>query len=246
MPTVDNLNQEQLNNAAVLEKVKKLVGEIIVSSETKRASLMAQQMKLALVKLQGSALVQDYQKLQTLLLWIALPTLAEEEVVSLLRRGVLPALGEEIDIEDLVRRRLFVVPLEPREETTFLFRSALEQNSEVLGGKKISEWLTLYNQFQDFAQRNNLSSFNFFNQSQAAQNLNEAERTVLKKVFDLYDRSLLVSPVVEEEALDEIYQQSLLQAPAQSAPTTKTARPAASPPAPTDYLEPVGPEDLKK
>ncbi len=210
MPTINQLTSEQLEDPRVFQKIDALTKEIVHENDTKKALALLGQMKMALAKITGSPRLLAYQKLRQQLVWVAYPALEEAAAAEALEKYLSETIVENlIDVQEQLTRRLFLVPLFPREALTVIFRSALEKNREKLGETTVGEWLKIYNEFQDFTKRNNLSSLDFFNQSQKAGSLTPPERAVLKKILDLYDKLLLVTPVVDPEELERTHQETL-------------------------------------
>ncbi|PJE59812.1 MAG: hypothetical protein COU85_01745, partial [Candidatus Portnoybacteria bacterium CG10_big_fil_rev_8_21_14_0_10_44_7] len=116
-------------------------------------------------------------------------------------------------------------------------------------------WLVLYNQFQDFTRRNNLSASDFLNQSQAAQQLNAEQRIYLKMIFGIYDRNLLAAPIFDQEDTEVAWQRLLRENQTDTTrvlpakPTTPMAPAPARKKNPSGnqdkYRELVAPGDLK-
>ena len=258
MPTIDQLTAEQLASPQVFDKVKNLVEEIARFSEEDRAFEMSEQMRLALAKLletnKDGGAYENYRPLQISLLWTAFVRLAEEDAVELLRTALLLALKQGVAIQGKIVAKLFFLPYAGRDELRRRMIKAVESNTEKLGEKRVSEWLALYNQFEDFMGRDDLSIINFLNQSQSARNLNEEERKVLENIFKLYDTVLTFTLDLDEEAAEEILQAEDKQpflAPesgvAASQQLTSLAPPPNAPEAllADKYRQPVDPKDLK-
>lgn len=260
MPTVNQLTTEQLANAQVFDKVKSLVEEIARFCEEDRAFEMSQQMKLALTKLaetnKDGESYKNYQRLYTLLLWTAFIRLPEEDILELLRTSLLSALEQEVDVSGKITAKLFFLPYSGRDQLRREMLKAVETNFEKLGDKKINEWLVLYNQFEDFMGRDEMSLINFFNQSQSARTLTPEGRKLLENIFKIYDSVLTSTPDIDEETAAELFQTETKQplfapTPAVAPVPEQNSRLAAPPQAPQPpksndkYLQPIDPQDLK-
>lgn len=260
MPTVNQLTTEQLANAQVFDKVKSLVEEITRFCEEDRAFEMSQQMKLALTKLaetnKDGESYKNYQRLYTLLLWTAFIRLPEENILELLRTSLLSALEQEVDVSSKITAKLFFLPYSGRDQLRREMLRAVEANFEKLGDKKINEWLVLYNQFEDFMGRDEMSLINFFNQSQSARTLTPENRKLLENIFKIYDSVLTSTPDIDEETATELFQTETRQplftltpavapVPEQNSRLTAPPRAPQSPKSNDKYLQPIDPQDLK-
>jgi len=96
---------------------------------------------------------------------------------------------------------MFTKDLFPRNELRQIMQGALKENKERIGSRTFSEWLLDYSKTFDFRDRDELSPVKYVRQSSEAQTLSEPEKNKLRKALRLFDRVLLITPVMNEFAL---------------------------------------------
>lgn len=208
MPTVNQLTIQQLENPQIRNKVEALVFDVKETGDVKRALFLLLQLEFALAKIKEnkSSALKEYQNFSAIVSWVAFPVLDEERAQKAVLSGLVRALIVGIDVEAQLNTRLFVLPINAREALAKNLRTALEKNTEMIGNKEVGQWIELYNQFEDFLKRNNLSANSFFNQSISAKELNSREIEVLREIFDVYDNILIKIPLVDEEMMQQLVQ----------------------------------------
>lgn len=208
MPTVNQLTIQQLENPQIKNKVEALVFDVKETGEVKRALFLLFQLEFALAKIKEnkSSVLKEYQSFIAIVSWVAFPVLDDERAQKAVSSGLVKALIGGIDVEAQLNTRLFVLPVNAREALAKNLRTALEKNTEMIGNKEVGQWIELYNQFEDFLKRNNLSANSFFNQSISAKELNSREIEVLREIFDVYDNILIKIPLVDEEMMQQLVQ----------------------------------------
>lgn len=206
MVTIAQLIPEQLKNPEIFQKIKELSDPFVLRMQTKEAYFLQEKLG-SLLETSGIADLQPefykkYQDLITQLKWTALSMLPDEEVLKTLSENYLSVLdNENIDVRSNIEAKMFTKDLFPRNELRQEMQGSLKENKERLGNRTFGEWLLDYSKTFDFRDRDELSPVKYVRQSSEAQALSESEKNKLRKALRLFDRVLLVTPVVDEFAL---------------------------------------------
>lgn len=211
MITIDELRSEQLKNLEVFEQIKELAGSFIFFAQTKEAYFLQQKLAPLLETSDVTdfqpELYKKYQDLIAQLRWVALVMLPNEEVLKVLKESYLAVLeNEDINILDRIEAKMFSLGLMPRNELRREMQGALKENIERIGSRTFGEWLLDYSKTLDFRDRDEFSPVGYVRQSSEAQTLLESEKNKLRKALHLFDKALLVTPVVDEFALGILLQ----------------------------------------
>lgn len=205
MPSIDQLKPEQLRYPDIFEKIKELANSFILHVDAKESSLFLEKLtpllKASDLENLQPELHKKYQDLIAQLKWVALPLLSDEETMKTLQECYLMFLENEyINATDRIEAKMFSVDLFPRNEIRQEMQKALKENKERLGDKTFGEWLLDYSKTFDFRDRDELAPSRYISQSPEAQALNEQEKNKLRKAFQIFDKNLLVTPVMSEPA----------------------------------------------
>lgn len=208
MNNFKQLTLEQLKNPTILEKVKTLTENIVWHRRTKEAYNLFLSLEKSLeatnLKAMAPQSTQEYENIIVRLKLTALPMLNNEESVKIVKEHFLEGLGQEIDIENRLTAKLFSIPLTPRDEFRQELQRAVQNNQQKIGSLTIGQWLTDYNNFTDPGQRTNISPREYLLQSRTASPFSQEDKNKLYTLFHVYDRLLLVTPVMSEEEMQEI------------------------------------------
>ena len=214
MATIAELIPEQLKNPEIFQKIKELSDSFVLCMQTKEAYFLQEKLNSLLeasniANLQPE-LYKKYQDLNTQLKWTALSMLPDEEVLKTLSENYLSVLdNENIDVQNNIEAKMFTKDLFPRNELRQIMHGALKENKERLGNRTFGEWLLDYSKTFDFRDRDELSPVKYVRQSSEAQTLSEPEKNKLRKALRLFDRVLLITPVVDEFALGLLLQEMI-------------------------------------
>ncbi len=206
MVTIDELRSEQLKNLEVFEQIKELSDSFVLRMQIKEAYFLQEKLG-SLLETSDVAdfqpeLYKKYQDLIAQLRWVALAMLPNEEVLKVLKESYLAVLeNEDVDPLGRIEAKMFSLGLMPRNELRQEMQGALKENIERIGSRTFGEWLLDYSKTFDFRDRDELSPVKYVRQSSEAQALSESEKNKLRKALRLFDRVLLVTPVVDEFAL---------------------------------------------
>lgn len=206
MATIDELTSEQIRNPEIFQKIKELGDSYIRCVQAKEAWLLQDRLNslLKTSNLQNfnPELQKQYDNLLVALKWAALPLLPEQEVLNVLSHRYLAVLDkEDIDVRDRIEAKMFTLDLFPRNELRQKMQRALRENKERLGNKTFGEWLLDYGKTFDFRDRDELTHLQYVRQNPAVRTLSELEKNKLRKALQIFDKTLLVAPVMSEPLL---------------------------------------------
>ena len=205
MATIDQLKPEQLREPEIFERVKELADPFILHIDEKEARFLQEKLESLLeasklADLQPE-LYKKYQDLITDLQWTTFSLLPDEDVMEILKKSYLAAMdNEDINILDRIEAKMFSVDLFPRNEIRQKMQKALKENTEQLGSRAFNEWLLDYSKTFDFRDRDELTPSRYVSQNAEAQTLSESEKNKLRKALQIFDKTLLVTPIMSEPA----------------------------------------------
>ncbi len=203
MATIDELTPEQIRNPEIYQKIKDLGDSFVRRNQAKEAWSLQNKLNslLKISNLQNfnPEMQKKYDNLLAALKWTAFPLLAEEDALLLLKNNYLSVLdNEDIDTHDRMEARMFTLDLFPRNELRQKMQKALKENSERLGNKTFGEWLMDYSKMYDFRERDEMTPQKFVRQDLRDAGLSEPEKNKLRKALQIFDKTLLVTPVMSE------------------------------------------------
>lgn len=206
MATIDELTPEQIRNPEIFQKIKDLGDSFVRCIQAKEAYFLQEKLT-ALLKTSNLStfnpeLYKNYQDLLVLLKWTVFPILLDEETLEVLSNHYLTVLdNENIDVQDRIEAKMFTKDLFPRNELRQKMQRALRENKERLRNKTFGEWLLDYDKTFDFRERDELTHLQYVRQNPIVQTLSEPEKNKLRKALQVFDKTLLVTPVMSEPLL---------------------------------------------
>ncbi len=206
MATIDELTPEQIKTPEIFQKIKELGDSLIMRSQAKEAYFLQEKLSTLLSSTNlpsfNPELYKNYQDLLTSLKWTAFTILPDETNLELLSNQFIAVLdNEDINTQDKIEAKLFTKGLFPRNEFRQKMHGALNENKEILGNKTFGEWLKDYSKKYDFRDRDDLTPSRYVNQDLKDETLSEAEKNKLKKALQIFDKTLLITPVMSEPLL---------------------------------------------
>ncbi len=205
MATINQLKPEQLRDPEIFERIKELAYPFILHIDGREAHFLQEKLESLLetsklADLQPE-LYEKYQDLITQLNWAAFSIFSDEDMMKTLKKSYLTALDDEdINVLDRMEAKMFSVGLFPRNEIRQKMQRALKENEERLGERTFGEWLLDYSRTFDFRERDEMTPLKYVRENPKAQTLSETERNKLRKAFEIFDKTLLVTPVMSEPA----------------------------------------------
>lgn len=148
-----------------------------------------------------------YQQLQALLVHlkiVAIPQLSDEEVASVLKDHYLESFDIEIDMENRLTGKLFLIPEIPRDALRERLKRALMANMQKLGNLTISQWIYEFEKSYPVKTRNMSASVDFVVSSPQARMLNPIQKEQLKEMLHVYDYLLVTTLPATGPALTDI------------------------------------------
>lgn len=203
MATIDELTPEQIRYPEIYQKIKDLGDSFVRCVQAKEAYFLQEKLEALLnaSNLQNfnPELYKNYQDFLAALKWTAFPLLSEENALLLLKNNYLSILDNaDIDVQDRIEARMFTLDLFPRNELRQKMHGALKENNERLGNKTFGERLLDYNKAYDFRERDEMTSMKYISQDIKDQGLSELEKNKLRKALQIFDKTLLATPVFSE------------------------------------------------
>ncbi|MFZ2975171.1 MAG: hypothetical protein WA055_00895 [Candidatus Moraniibacteriota bacterium] len=148
-----------------------------------------------------------FEKLQKILIYLnltAIPQLSDEETARVLRDNFLSSFDAEIDMENRLTVKLFLVPEIPRDALRQKLKQALMENQQKLGSLTVSEWIAEFEKNHNIKTRNLSASVDFVNTNRNAISLNPIEKSRLKEFIHIYDYLLVTTLPATGPTLDAI------------------------------------------
>ena len=205
MAIIDQLKPEQLREPEIFKRIKELADPFILHIEGRNAHFLQEKLESLLEDSKLAdfqpELYKKYQDLINNLQWAAFSLLPDENMMKVLKRNYLTALdNEDINIVDRIEAKMFSVDLFPRNEIRQKMQKALKENEERLGERTFGEWLLDYSRTFDFRERDEMTPSRYVHENPKAQTLSEIEKNKLRKALQIFDKTLLVTPVMSEPA----------------------------------------------
>ena len=210
MATIAELIPEQLKNPEIFQKIKELSNSFVLRMQTKEAYFLQEKLG-SLLETSSIADLQPefYKKYQDLIIqlkWTALSMLPDEEVLKTLSENYLSVLdNENIDVQNNIEAKMFTKDLFPRNELRQKMQKVLRENKERIGSRTFGEWLLDYNKTFDFRERDELAHLNYVQRNPTVQALSKPEKNKLRTALQIFDKTLLITPVMSEPLLSETY-----------------------------------------
>jgi len=157
------------------------------ASDARQLLLQIDPAKFESLKTVDSDLYSRYKKLQVLLQITAIPVLTNEEVLEIVRVNLLQGFIGEMDITERLELKLLVFPELIRDSFRERILKVMLANEQRLGNRFVRDWLMDYNKTIGAKKHDNVERTEYMMKNKEAQNLNEADRAVLRKVLSLYD-----------------------------------------------------------
>ncbi len=155
------------------------------------------------LKTEYPKLYDKFQKAIINLKLVALPKLNDEESAEIIKNNFLDAIAGNIDMENRVTLKLFLIPFVPRDELREKMKMALEQNNQVLGSIPVSQWIQLFEKEYDVQTRSLSASSEFINSNKYAKNLDPLAKEHLKELLHIYDYLLVTTLPLTDPAVFE-------------------------------------------
>lgn len=206
LTTINELTSEQIIIPETFQKIKKLADYFVIRIQAKEAFFLQEKLNTLLglsnlVNL-NLELYKNYQNLLIPLKWTALPLFRDEEVLEILSNQYLAVLdNENVDTDERMEAKMFTLDLFPRNELRQKMQRALNRNKERLGNKTFGEWLLDYSKTFDFRERDELTPLKYIDQNPDAQILSLPDKERIRKALQIFDKTLLVTPVMSEPLL---------------------------------------------
>lgn len=203
MAIIDQIKAEHLRNPETFKGIKELADSYILHIQEKEAYFLREKLTPLLeasdLENLQPELHKKYQGLIAQLEWAALPLLPDDDAMKTLQENYLMALeSENIDALNRIEAKMFTVGHIPRNELRQKMQRALKENKELMGSRAFGEWLLDYSKTFDFRERSELTPSRYVNENSEAQTLSEEQKNKLKKALQIFDKTLLVTPIMSE------------------------------------------------
>lgn len=200
---IKDLTEEQLKNKAVLEKIIKSAEEYIQFEFVNEAKELALQLEEQLRKYPGletenPEIFLGYKKLISQLKFTALIGLNDKETFELMEKGLKDVLDSEIDVLNVLKGKLLIIPGVLRDSYLEELRGALRNNEQRIGTQPIKidneavaptikNWLEDYSKILGPEYHDPAERIQYLFQSPNVNLLSDKDKEILKALLKLYD-----------------------------------------------------------
>ena len=206
MPELDLENQEIFN------EMKKQADEALLNADVKSAYIFVRNMSKMVTP--NSDFFEGYQGMISILSFVCLQSLSNDEVVELFKSKMLFALVEDdIDIQRKLHSKFITIPpFSKRDDLRKQIREALLENIERIGeidffviNKKVNStignWLKKYNSLLGVGSIESVEQSQFFTTDKDVKSISQTEQKLLRKLINAYEYLKLSSQ--SPEGLEE-------------------------------------------
>lgn len=192
------LTTEQLNNSAVLEKIRAKAQELIKYEQMHDAWDLINGIEAPSQRLADSSpeIYKQYQKIIAQLKFIAIPFLIDEQIMELIQKQFLDVFKESaVDVEKRLRVSLASKSVFERDQFRKDILTFLKKNQQRIGDKTIGQWLLNYDGVAGAKKNTSLERTKFLTQSPEANRLPEESKQYLLRLLEFYDNIKITAPI---------------------------------------------------
>ncbi|MCK4860197.1 MAG: hypothetical protein KAS87_06545 [Candidatus Omnitrophica bacterium] len=192
------LTTEQLNNSAILEKIRAKAQEFIKYEQMSDAWNLINEIEVPSQRLADSSpeIYKQYQKIIAQLKFIAIPFLIDEQIMELIQKQFLGVFKEgAVNVEKRLRVSLASKSVFARDQFRKDVLAFLKKNQQRIGDKTIGQWLLNYDEIAGARKNTSLERSKFISQSPEANNLPEESKQCLLRLLEFYDNLKVTIPL---------------------------------------------------
>lgn len=124
------------------------------------------------------------------LLFIAFPELPLSQAAEVMEKKLLNIVKEGININEILKKRFLYLGYGNQEADRVAFRNAVLKNQQLVGGKKVSEWLQAFDKAYPPDKIREAAAGKFFTGYPGVVALSKKDQAVLKLLLQVYDEWL--------------------------------------------------------